>query len=91
MFSGIITLKSVSTWPQGIHSIKLSCNLDVSTLGDASSNQSTINFYVSLPINTNINTEVEGVDYLNEAQIMDLEAALLAAQNAHTEAIVHIL
>ena len=67
--SGIETLKPIATRPQGIHFAKFSCKLDFSSLGVEHTTINTINYYSTLPITTNIVTEIEGTDYASEEQI----------------------
>ena len=78
--AGVETLKPIDIRPQGIHFVKFGCNLDFSSLGVEASTLSTINFYSTLPVTTNVITDVEGVDYPNEAQIIALEEAVITAQ-----------
>ena len=85
--SGVETLKTTATRPQGLHFVKFACNLDFSTLGVDPTNRNIINFYASLPITTNIVTEVEGNNYPSEEDLLELQAVVATATTSHAEAV----
>ena len=67
---GVETLLPVPMRPQGIHFVKLECNLDFSTLKTSPNSRSMLpQFYLELPLSANVNNLVEGTDYPYDAQL----------------------
>jgi hypothetical protein len=84
---GTETLKPINERPQGIHFVKFKCDLDFSSLGVSPSTSSAIQFYSTLPITTNVITEVEGTDYPSEEQIEALTEIVTTAEAFHQQSI----
>lgn len=83
------TLLPPATRPQGIHFVKVECNLDFSTLKTNPNSRSNIQFYAELPKRANTNNLVEGTDYPSEVQLLQALDDVLNAAIANEEAAVN--
>jgi hypothetical protein len=85
--AGVETLQDLALRPQGIHFVKLRCNLDFSSLGVPASSNSAIDFYACLPITANdaiapaVENDIPTIDQLNALRD-ELATARTALENA---------